>query len=161
MDKSKILDTAMKMYSEVRSYDVHYSTIRTTVATFFIGLSTTLGGFLISRNQHALAIVFPTGLLVMATYLTFYFQRLIDYCLLAERRLEDLMGRMIREGYVPQGKDLDDLKFRDKWHPSRFPPYKPMEAGNLVLLAFTVLYLIASILFTLLGSTAGTIDCGT
>lgn len=165
MNQQRIADSIMKMYSEVRSYDVHYSTIRTSVATFFIGLSLSLGAFLIQRKSYGLAILFPTGLLFMATFLTGYFQRLIFFCVLMERRLEDLLTRTLQEGYVPDVEELDSLKFRGTWEAldrrRRFPKYQWKEAGNLLLILCTGLYIVASVWIRSTWPGTATIDPGT
>ncbi|MGH7772226.1 MAG: hypothetical protein ACREQA_08295 [Candidatus Binatia bacterium] len=147
MNGSNLSDTIMKMYSEVRSYDVHYSTIRTSVATFFIGLSLSLGAFLIERESYGLAILFATGLLFMATFLTGYFQRLIFFCVLMERKLENLLTKTL-EGHTPEDKELNALKFRGTWKElgkDKETKYKWTEAGNLLLILCTGLYIVASL----------------
>ena len=138
MEDSKFLDTIMKMYSEVRSYDLHYSTIRTTVATFFISVSFSLGAFLIQQESNSLALLFPTGLLVMATFMSVYFQRLVDYCAKIEKEMEKLLISVL-QGSTGQ-QNLECLKYRTRWAPEGI---RWTEAGNVILALVTILYVVA------------------
>jgi len=85
------LQSARNIYEEVRTYDLHYSNIRTTVSTFLLTTALTLGAYLIGEKQFLLGLVFPTMVLIVSILNNKFFVYVMGVCAKKAGNLEALI----------------------------------------------------------------------
>ncbi len=97
------LNLLQHMYSETREYDHHYSNVRTTLSTFFVGLGIAAGGLLYQNSSHILSVhqrfwlslLIPLGLFLVAYFLSAWFQRATRVCKLVQIRIEERIAEIM------------------------------------------------------------------
>jgi hypothetical protein len=99
-----------RMYEQIRVYDLHYSTIRTSVSTFFLTFSLGLGSFLISHEQYFLAIIFPTAFLIISIVISLFFVHLMQHCVHKASYLEKEIAQQLIKAYDFQDEFAAQLK---------------------------------------------------
>jgi len=159
--ESEPLNSIWRMYEHIRAYDLHYSTLRTTVTTILVTTSVTAGGVLLANKLYFAALFFPTLLLFISILLSNYFLYLTDYCSEKADTLEKLINELtIKMGNISSIKEKFDIdggfNFRIGLREKKtgysllegLPQSLTSEPGTKSLTAITVLYLIfAFVLF--------------
>lgn len=137
------MDNLSDIYKEVSKYDVHYSTVRTTVTTFLVSVSYSLGLLLWKENLKEAALIFPVILLIFAILLSTYFQRLTNSCRKIQVELENGIASPQKSKTLPT---TPPHKFRqrleEEFHKTKVFHW---DLPNIALVVLTVLYFIGVI----------------
>jgi hypothetical protein len=154
---SELLNSCWRMYEQVRAYDLHYSTIRTTVSTILLTASLTAGGLLLANKHYYVAVFLPTSLLFISILLSNYFVYLMKYCSSKAGKLEELIRelsinekleltegakKILAEGGLFEFRAKFDQKIKAYSVCYKFPSYLFKEPGTRSLTIITIVYFI-------------------
>ena len=133
------MDVLLKMYAEVSNYDRHYSTVRTTISTFLVAVSFSLGSFLLKEGLEILSLALPTSLLLVTILLNSHYQRLTYSCRRIEQELENELERVMTS---PASVSPAVIKFRHNLENAFRGTKVYFDAPMWALVVITIFYLL-------------------
>lgn len=159
------VDLVIKMYGEVRAYDLHYSTMRSTLTTFLVGLGLGIGTYIVSKTiveggiapspaMALIGLIGPTAIFLIAMVISAYFQRLTKACEIIETRLETQLRDCLSRSELKEPKQLlyrhQLKKLIDGNEPTEHDTaanrklglWKPYDLMQQCLIGFIILYIV-------------------
>lgn len=126
LNSCQLADLIMKIYGEVREYDVHYSTMRSVLTTFITGVglyaAAVIFGKVLEDPAKAPAVsvtlsLMPLLLLGLMVWISATFQQLTKACGLVEEGLENELRELLAKGaqYSPNADALCVRQAVDRW----------------------------------------------
>ena len=135
------MDNLPDIYREVSKYDLHYSTVRTSVSIFLVSVSFSLGSFLLKEGPKEAGLIFPTILFLLAIGLSTHYQRLTKSCRTIQRDLENRITSARTSGTLSTAPLVN---FRERLAQEyRLTKFFHWDIANSALVFLTLLYLLA------------------